>query len=61
MGRLRSNTFKEYISDQLSTFSKGMSKDMKKSFNFVNIAGGELTNVTEATVATAYTAHASAA
>ena len=61
MGRWRSDTFKEYISDQLSTFSKGMSKNMKKSFNFVNIAGGEMTDVTDATVATDYTAHASSA
>ena len=61
MGRWRSDTFKEYISDQLSTFSDGMSTDMKKTFNFVNIAGGELTNITTATLAVEYNSHASAA
>ena len=61
MGRWRSDTFKEYISDSLSTFSDGMSKDMKRKFNFVNIAGGALTDVTTSVLATKYTAHASAA
>ena len=61
MGRWRSDTFKEYISDSLSTFSDGMSKDMKRKFNFVNIAGGALTDVTTSMVATKYTALASAA
>ena len=60
MGRWRSDTFKEYISDSLSTFSDGMSTAMKKKFNFVNIAGGTLTDVTTKVVATQYTAHASA-
>ena len=61
MGRWRSDTFKEYISDSLSTFSDGMSTAMKQKFNFVNIAGGSLTDVTTKAVATQYTAHASAA
>ena len=61
MGRWRSDTFKEYISDQLSTFSDGMSTDMKKTFNFVNIAGGELTNITMETLSADYNLHASAA
>ena len=39
MGRWKSNTFKEYISDQLSEFSVGMSKSMKKVFNFFNVEG----------------------
>ena len=60
MGRWRSDTFKEYISDQLSTFSDGMSTDMKKTFNFVNIAGGELAKVTRAMLAPEYSSHASA-
>ena len=40
---------KEYVSDQLSTFSKGMSKGMIKRFNFVSIAAGVLKNVTSET------------
>jgi len=34
MGRWKGDTFKEYISDQLSSFSKGMSKNMMKRFKF---------------------------
>lgn len=37
--RWKSNTFKEYISDQLSQFSEGMSKSIKKLFNFVDVEG----------------------
>ena len=59
MGRWRGETFKEYISDQLSTFSKGMSKNMMKSFNFVNIAAGVLKDVTKSTLNKAYQVNAS--
>ena len=38
MGRWRGKTFKEYISDQLSNFTDGMSEAMSKTFKFVNIA-----------------------
>ena len=55
MGRWKSNTFKEYISDQLSNFSEGMSKSMKKRFIFVNIEGGVLHDVTNTAVNTPYT------
>ena len=58
MGRWKSNTFKEYISDQLSNFSEGMSKSMKKRFNFVNIEGGVLHDVTNTAVNTPYTTNA---
>ena len=61
MGRWRSDTFKEYISESLSTFSDGMSKAMKQTFNFVNIAGGVVTDVTDQTVESEYSTHASAA
>ena len=40
MGRWRGETFKEYIREQLDVFSKGMSKNMKQKFNFVNVEGG---------------------
>ncbi len=46
MGRWRSATFKEYITEQLSCFSSGMSKNMKTRFNFVNVEGGVYTDVT---------------
>ncbi len=46
MGRWRSATFKEYITEQLSCFSSGMSRNMKTWFNFVNVEGGVYTDVT---------------
>ena len=39
MGRWKSDTFKEYIAEGLSQFSVGMSKDMKKTFQYVNVQG----------------------
>ena len=48
MGRWRGATFKEYIHGELTCFSKGMSTAMKKSFGFVNIAGGVPLDVTSA-------------
>ena len=61
MGRWRSDTLKEYISDSLSTFSAGMSRKMKRKFNFVNIAGERTMDVTDETLVANYTCHASAA
>ena len=46
MGRWRSNTFMEYICEHLDKFSEGMSKAMAKRFQFVNVQGGTLHNVT---------------
>ena len=46
MGRWRSATFKEYIREELHSFSDGMSTSMKRKFNFVNIAGGVFHDVT---------------
>jgi hypothetical protein len=40
LGRWRGETFKEYIREQLSNFSEGMSNIMKKRFGFVNVEGG---------------------
>ena len=39
MGRWRGATFKEYIREELACYAAGMSGDMKRKFNFVNIAG----------------------
>ena len=47
MGLWRSNTFKEYIMEQLSSFTKGMSTNMKRRFNFVNVEGGVLKDITK--------------
>ena len=46
--------FKEYVSDKLSNFTNGMSEEMSRSYNFVNIAVGGFTNVTEETLAVEY-------
>jgi len=47
MGRWKSATFMEYIREELACFSAGMSKQMKRRFAFVNIAGGVYTDVTD--------------
>jgi hypothetical protein len=47
MGRWRSATFKEYIREELACFSEGMSKNMKRKFAFVNIAGGVYSDITD--------------
>jgi hypothetical protein len=47
MGRWRSATFKEYIREELACFSEGMSRQMKRTFQFVNISGGVYTDITE--------------
>ena len=64
MGRWRSDTFKEYIRENLSVFSQGMSTSMKKSFKFVNVHAGvdsDIREVTEAVIASPYEVCASAA
>ena len=60
MGRWRSATFLEYISDQLSSFSQGMSTNMAKVLNFVNIAGGVSSDVTNIAINTPYDTAAAA-
>ena len=41
MGRLRGETFKYYIREELHCFTEGMLMAMNQDFKFVNIAGGE--------------------
>jgi len=60
MGRWRSSTFLEYISDQLSAFSKGMSTSMSKVLGFVNIAGGVSHDVTSIAINSNYNSAAAA-
>lgn len=54
MGRWKGSTFKEYIREELHVFSKGMSRNMRRLFKFVNISGGVLHDVTSTTIATEY-------
>ncbi len=54
MGRWRSATFKEYIREELHSFSDGMSKNMKWKFNFVNIASGVFHDITSYVIAQPY-------
>ena len=61
MGHWKSDTFKEYISDQLSEFLVGMSKIMKKVFNFVNVEGGVYHDITKTMINILYSAPASEA
>jgi hypothetical protein len=47
MGRWRGATLLEYVRNELSCFSSGMSRDMKQKFGFVNVscnAFGDITN-----------------
>ena len=45
MGRWRGATFKEYIREELACYAWGMSRDMKRKFNFVNIARNAFTEI----------------
>ncbi len=46
MGRWKGATFKEYIREELSCYSAGMSSKMKQNFKFVNTSGTAYNNVT---------------
>ena len=45
MGQWRGATFKEYIREELACYTRGMSRDMKRKFNFINIAGNAFTEI----------------
>ncbi len=45
MGQWCGATFKEYIREELACYARGMSRDMKQKFNFVNIAGNAFTKI----------------
>jgi hypothetical protein len=47
MGRWRGATFKIYIREELACFYEGMSRSMKKKFDFVNIAGNAFNTITD--------------
>jgi hypothetical protein len=50
MGQWRGATFKEYIREELACHARGMSRDMKQRFNFVNIAGNAFTEILDNTL-----------
>ncbi len=52
MGRWKGATFKEYIMDELSSYSSGMLKAMKQKFNYVNIASDALVDIDDVMQAT---------
>ena len=55
MGRWRGATFKEYVHEELASFSEGMLTKMKQKFHFVNVAGNSMYDITENIIATNYT------
>ena len=61
MGWWRGVTFKEYIQEELACFSEGMSKSMKKKFDFVNIAGNAFNTITDDLIDREYKINVSAA
>ena len=44
-GRWCGATFKEYIREELACYAQGMSRDMKRKFNFVNIVGNAFSEI----------------
>ena len=61
MGRWRGETFKEYVREQLSNFSEGMSTSMRRTFGFVNVEGGVYHDVTDTVLTLPYSRAVSAA
>jgi hypothetical protein len=61
MGRWRGATFKEYIREELACFSEGMSRSMKRTFDFVNIAGNAFNKITDDILDREYEVNVSAA
>ncbi len=58
MGRWRGATFKEYVCEELASFSEVMSTKMKRKFHFVNVAGNSMSDITENIIASKYTVNA---
>jgi hypothetical protein len=61
LGRWQGKTFKEYVRRQLSTFSKGMSSSLQKTFGFVNVEGGAFHDITDILLTLPYSTHGSPA
>jgi hypothetical protein len=60
LGRWRDETFKEYVREQLSNFSEGMSTSMRKTFGFVNVEGGVFHDVMDTVLTLPYSVAVSA-
>ena len=54
MGRWRGATFKEYIREELTNYSDGMSTAMRMKFNFMNIAGNAYGDITDTVLTMEY-------
>ena len=54
MGRWRGETFKEYVREQLSNFSEGMSSSMQKCLGFVNIEGNLCKDISQTVIGMEY-------
>jgi hypothetical protein len=61
MGGWLGATFKEFIQEELASFSEGMSRKMKQKFYFVNVAGNSFTDITDDLIHSEYTVNAKAA
>ncbi len=53
--------FKEYIREELAGFSEGMSRSMKRRFDFINIAGNAFSVITDDLLAQEYKINVSSA
>ena len=61
MGRWRGRTFQEYIRENLSNYSEGMSTKMREVHGFVQIDAGAFTDVTHSCITKDYNVHKSTA
>jgi hypothetical protein len=51
--------FKEYVCEELASFSEGMSTRMKQKFHIINVAGILMYDIMENIIATEYMVNAS--
>jgi len=54
MGRWRGATFKEYIREELTNYSDGMSTAMRTKFSFMNIVGNAYHDITDTVLTMEY-------
>ncbi len=61
LGCWKDATFKEYIREEIACYSAGMTRDMKRNFKFVNIAGNAYHDVTSTCIEEDYNLNCAAA
>ena len=61
MGRWKGATFKEYIREELTCYSAGMSTNMTRAFKFVNVSGNAYNDVAATCIKEDYTINPSGA